>query len=132
MWRFLPVGDPTVDIFVSRDLDSLATRRERDAVTEWESYNKTFHVMRDSQWHETQILAGLWGAKNSLMNPSLGKRLRTQMIEVLSINKKKLIKEMERKCFVIAGCKIRCRKDCRSVDSKETTVPPVFQRLFSS
>lgn len=83
-WRFLPIGDPTVDIFVSRDLDSLATMREREAVSEWEVYNKTFHAMRDSQWHKTEILAGMWGAKNSLLDPSVGKRLRTQIIEVLT------------------------------------------------
>ncbi|XP_037042597.1 uncharacterized protein LOC119078954 [Bradysia coprophila] len=81
VWRFLPLGDPTVDIFVSRDLDSLATTRERNAVTEWEGYNKTFHLMRDSQWHKTEILAGLWGAKNSLLDPSLGMKLRAQIIE---------------------------------------------------
>lgn len=84
MWRFLPVGDPTVDIFVSRDLDSLATQRERDAVAEWEIYNKTFHVMRDSQWHKTEILAGLWGAKNTLLDPLVSEKLRAQIIEVLT------------------------------------------------
>lgn len=82
VWRFLPLGDPTVDIFVSRDLDSLATMRERDAVLEWETYNKTFHLMRDSQWHKTEILAGMWGARNDLLGPTVGKRLRTQIIEV--------------------------------------------------
>lgn len=82
VWRFLPLGDQTVDIFVSRDLDSLVTVRERSAVMEWEGYNKTFHLMRDSQWHKTEILAGMWGAKNSLLDPSLGTKLRTEIIEV--------------------------------------------------
>ncbi len=88
MWRFLPLGDPTVDIFVSRDLDSLETKRVGDAVTEWESYNKTFHVMRDSQWHKTEILAGLWGAKNYLLDPEIGARLRTQIVEVVVTEQK--------------------------------------------
>lgn len=82
VWRFLPIGDPTVNIFVSRDLDSLPTMRERAAVSEWESSNKTFHVMRDSQWHKTEILAGMWGAKNSLLDDKVGTELRAHIIEV--------------------------------------------------
>lgn len=68
---------------MSRDLDSLPTMRERHAVSEWEKYNKTFHVMRDSQWHRTEILAGLWGAKNLMLDPSVAIKLRTQILEVI-------------------------------------------------
>ena len=35
-WRFLPMGDPTVEKFISRDVDSWLLRREREAVREWE------------------------------------------------------------------------------------------------
>ncbi|KAL7644100.1 UNVERIFIED_CONTAM: hypothetical protein RMT77_004923 [Armadillidium vulgare] len=63
-WRFLPLGDPTVHIFLSRDLDSVIQRREFEAVSEWLISNKTFHVMRDHPSHKPVILGGLWGAKN--------------------------------------------------------------------
>ncbi|RXG53589.1 hypothetical protein Avbf_06061 [Armadillidium vulgare] len=63
-WRFLPLGDPTVDVFLSRDTDSVIQRREFDAVSEWLKTNKTFHVMRDHPLHSHLVLGGLWGAKN--------------------------------------------------------------------
>lgn len=47
MYRYLVMMDPDVDVFVSRDVDSLIWRREVDAVKEWLSSNYTFHLMRD-------------------------------------------------------------------------------------
>ena len=46
MWRWFPIGDPFVDIFMSRDTDSWITQREYDAVSAWLNTNKLFHVMR--------------------------------------------------------------------------------------
>ena len=77
-WRFLPLSDPTVDIMVSRDLDSrylypcpiLAneglprlTAREQAAVEEWLKSNLPFHSMRDNLHHGVEILGGMWGAR---------------------------------------------------------------------
>ena len=45
-WRFLPIGDPFVDMFMSRDLDSWIVQREVDAVKVWIESNTLFHVMR--------------------------------------------------------------------------------------
>ena len=45
-WRFLPIGDPFVDMFMSRDLDSWIIEREVAAVKEWFDSNTLFHVMR--------------------------------------------------------------------------------------
>ena len=56
IWRFLPVGDPLVDIMASRDLDSPLPQRELDAVNEWLSSNKSWHVMRDHPLHTTPML----------------------------------------------------------------------------
>ncbi|RXG57148.1 hypothetical protein Avbf_18201, partial [Armadillidium vulgare] len=64
MWRFAPLGDDQVDVFLSRDLDSEILRREYDAVSEWlNSTNKSLHIMRDHPQHCAQILAGMWGVK---------------------------------------------------------------------
>jgi len=77
MWRFMAIGDPTVEKFVSRDIDSFITEREREAVTDWEISSKPFHLMRDSGTHHGRaILAGMWGAKNYILNPSLSVGLR--------------------------------------------------------
>uniref|UniRef100_A0A0P5A3Z5 Lactosylceramide n=1 Tax=Daphnia magna TaxID=35525 RepID=A0A0P5A3Z5_9CRUS len=63
MLRFLVMLDPNVDIFISRDTDSVIWRREVDAVNEWLRSNYTFHLMRDHKNHTAIILAGMWGAK---------------------------------------------------------------------
>ncbi|XP_037071430.1 uncharacterized protein LOC119092579 [Pollicipes pollicipes] len=64
LWRFLPLTDPAVERFISRDLDSLIGQRERDAVQEWIESGKTIHVIRDHPLHAVSILAGAWGAWN--------------------------------------------------------------------
>ena len=45
-WRFLPIGDPFVDMFMSRDLDSWILDREVSAVNVWFQSNSAFHIMR--------------------------------------------------------------------------------------
>ena len=45
-WRFLPIGDPFVDMFMSRDLDAWILDREVEAVKVWFNSSALFHVMR--------------------------------------------------------------------------------------
>lgn len=59
MFRFLVMLDPNVDVFLSRDIDSLIWPREIDAVNQWLASNYTFHVMRDHKHHYALILAGI-------------------------------------------------------------------------
>ena len=59
-WRFLPLLDPLVDRFMSRDTDAELLDREIYAVRQWliES-NATFHAMRDHPWHcNIEMLGG--------------------------------------------------------------------------
>ncbi|XP_032790956.1 uncharacterized protein LOC116928016 isoform X1 [Daphnia magna] len=63
MFRYLVAFDPNVDIFISRDVDSIIWQREVDAVEQWLQSNYTFHVMRDHNQHSVVMLAGMWGAK---------------------------------------------------------------------
>ena len=37
--------------------------RESAAVSEWLSSDLPFHIMRDHNYHNSRILAGMWGAK---------------------------------------------------------------------
>jgi len=46
MWRWLPIGDDFVDIFSSRDLDSILQQREVDSVNFWMKSKKPGHIMR--------------------------------------------------------------------------------------
>jgi hypothetical protein len=61
-WRFLVEDDPSVDIYVVRDADSVLNVQERWAVGDWLKSGKAFHIMRDSSQHSELILAGMWGA----------------------------------------------------------------------
>ena len=74
--RYLPLLDPSVDVMVSRDLDSRPTTREQAAVEEWLNTGLAFHVMRDNPQHGTEILGGMWGARmDSGLRTELGKAM---------------------------------------------------------
>ena len=64
-WRFMPMLDPQVSHMVSRDLDSLITQREKDAVEEWLDSDKAFHFMRDHPAHSIEVLGSGWGIRMS-------------------------------------------------------------------
>ena len=89
IWRFIPAGDPLVDIsklnsnfkieslmfffpVMSRDLDSALTPRERSAVNAWLDSKKSFHSMRDHPMHAVPMLGGMWGFRPSL-NPKMAR-----------------------------------------------------------
>lgn len=70
IWRFLPLEDNTVDFFISRDVDSRLSTREKRAVDEWIESGKTFHIMKDHPYHYTPeypILAGMFGSKGGVI-----------------------------------------------------------------
>ncbi|XP_043213867.1 uncharacterized protein LOC122377647 [Amphibalanus amphitrite] len=78
LWRFLPLSDPLVDTFVSRDLDSRISNREAAAVHQWLASNRTFHIMRDHWDHLITVPGGLWGARPALRR-QLADKLGTQL-----------------------------------------------------
>jgi len=81
-WRFQVLGDPTVEVFASRDVDSFLLPREKAAVGQWlEDSGKQFHMMRDLPLHHAPILAGLWGGRNYL-NFSRALEVRNALLEV--------------------------------------------------
>ena len=63
-WRFLPAFDKSIDVTIVRDCDSRLSQRESLAVSEWLQSDKSFHIMRDHPYHNTEILGGMWGVKN--------------------------------------------------------------------
>ncbi|CAG0893013.1 unnamed protein product [Darwinula stevensoni] len=65
VWRYLPMMDPLVDTFVSRDSDSPVSERESAAVKEWMESGYLFHAMKDHSAHHGPVFVGLWGAKVS-------------------------------------------------------------------
>tara|TARA_Y100000004_G_scaffold177215_1_gene218596 strand:- start:415 stop:1044 length:630 start_codon:yes stop_codon:yes gene_type:complete len=65
-WRFFAADGN--DVMISRDTDSRLGSREKAAVDEWLSSDKDFHIMRDHPYHQTEILGGMWGVRNGLLN----------------------------------------------------------------
>ena len=45
-WRWFPINDPFVDVFMSRDAYSLIIQREVDSVKVWLESDKVGHIMR--------------------------------------------------------------------------------------
>ncbi|XP_042209965.1 uncharacterized protein LOC121857798 isoform X2 [Homarus americanus] len=56
LWRLAVMGDPTVEVFLSRDLDNWILKREVAAVDEWIKSGRSFHVMRDHPNHTAVML----------------------------------------------------------------------------
>jgi len=66
-WRFYPASEKDIDVMISRDTDSRINVREKESIDEWLNSDKDFHIMRDHPWHGTQILGGMWGVRNGLL-----------------------------------------------------------------
>ena len=68
--RFLPNDDPLVGIWISRDLDSIVTYREKAAVDDWmENYSdKELHILTDNSQHYWTIAGGMFGVNNTINN----------------------------------------------------------------
>ena len=62
-WRFLPVGDSSIEAVIIRDTDSRPTYREAAAVEQWLASGKTLHLMRDHPEHRVAIMGGMWGCR---------------------------------------------------------------------
>ena len=71
-WRFYAALDSNVDMMLSRDTDSRLGFREAEAVKEWLSSDKSFHIMRDNHQHGVPILGGMWGTKASTFKHLVG------------------------------------------------------------
>lgn len=62
-WRFFAASDPSVEIMLSRDVDTVILDREVKAVNEWIDSGKVLHIMRDHPKHEMPIMGGMWGCR---------------------------------------------------------------------
>lgn len=64
LWRLEPIMDETVDVFISRDVDTRIQLREVMAVREWlNDESKVLHIMRDHPQHYNKILGGMYGVR---------------------------------------------------------------------
>jgi tetratricopeptide (TPR) repeat protein len=61
--RFLPLADPTVARFLSRDTDSRLNETEAGLVAAWIQSGLPFHVIRDHVLHTEPLMGQLWGGR---------------------------------------------------------------------
>jgi hypothetical protein len=61
--RFLPLADPAVARFLSRDTDSRLNEAEAELVAAWTESGLPFHVIRDHVLHTEPIMGQLWGGR---------------------------------------------------------------------
>ncbi|MDR0181750.1 hypothetical protein [Lysobacter arvi] len=69
MWRFAALEDASLHRVAFRDADSVISRREADAVTQWCQSPHRFHALRDGPTHTELLLAGLWGVVSGSLPP---------------------------------------------------------------
>lgn len=62
-YRFLPLGEDDVEVFLSRDADSRIGIREKSIVDQWMNSNKKVHIIRDHPCHDVRMLGGTLGIK---------------------------------------------------------------------
>jgi hypothetical protein len=62
-WRFYPMENMNIDVFLSRDADSRISQREMNLVNDFLHSNKTFHIIRDHPKHDLLVLGGTFGMK---------------------------------------------------------------------
>ena len=81
IWRFAAMADPLIDEWHSRDLDSRIGEREVSAVNDWRlNSNASYHVMRDHLYHNTEILAGMFGMRLTDKNREQNLRIFEAML----------------------------------------------------
>lgn len=66
LWGLEPFDDVHTTRFISRDADSILSKRESGAVYEWIKSGLPFHVMRDHPQHGAKILRGMFGSIGGL------------------------------------------------------------------
>lgn len=65
LWRFAPLSDPDVDVFLTRDVDAMPTPREAGLVREWlDDAGSSLHCIHDAPVHGG-LMTGMMGVRRS-------------------------------------------------------------------
>jgi len=65
--RFVAIDYDEVGIAFSRDCDSYVNRRDRYCIQKFLETGKKFQIIRDHEFHNSEILAGMWGIKKGIL-----------------------------------------------------------------
>jgi len=67
-YRFSAIDHDEVGIAFSRDCDSYVNQRDRYCIQKFLESNKKFQIIRDHEFHVTEILGGLWAIKKGMLH----------------------------------------------------------------
>lgn len=86
LWRLRPVfemeeGKWKYSHVLCRDLDSIATYREAQAVKYWMNRDKTIHAITDSVSHDLPLLGGMIGVRPDYFTEKVGAKTWKQLID---------------------------------------------------
>ena len=96
--RFFPISDPNVEIFISRDLDSIISFYEKAMLSEWLNTDKQLHLIHEVlPGHRHIIMGGMFGFKN---NSNLTDNIETTT-NPIDQNKKFFYKPWKAYCNVL-------------------------------
>lgn len=91
LWRFYPATEPDVEVMLSRDCDSRLSEREKACVDKWLSIgDRPVHTIRDTCVHQSQMMGGLWGVKDSFLS-----FIKPRLDELISKTKQIAIKGVD-------------------------------------
>lgn len=65
-WRFLASEDMSKRRFLIRDIDSAASKRERDLHDQWIATGRRWWILRDHYSHAMRMMGGMWGGYTSV------------------------------------------------------------------
>ena len=142
-WRFKVANTAGVGYFLVRDVDSVISVRECNAVQQWLESDKWFHIIRDWWTHTDLILAGLWGGVAGVL-PNLEHLLATYVsgnAETPNVDqwflRDRVWRYVKQSCFIHDRCFKQpgavplpgpCPGDRFHVGCIEYSVRPEFQR----
>jgi len=108
-WRFLVLDDSGISIALIRDIDSVASNREKLMVDAWIASGKKLHIIRDHPSHVDLIMAGMWG----MVTNGVSQQMKKKILQFKKVNKfgvdqaflKSVYYEFETDMFVNDICK---------------------------
>ncbi|QHS56336.1 hypothetical protein GWR56_12605 [Mucilaginibacter sp. 14171R-50] len=94
-WRFLVLDDPNVSRALIRDIDSVASDREKQMTGDWISSGKKMHIIRDHPFHTELIMAGMW----ALETKNISQNFKSKMLRFTKSNRYAIDQEFLKKIY---------------------------------
>ena len=91
MWRFSPLGEDDVDIWLSRDADSRSSFREKKMIDEWLVSDKAIHSILDHPCHGN-LMGCNFGINNKLVKERYSEKIIDMKKYIPDLAKRKALR----------------------------------------